>query len=152
MTEPQVPALDPSAALASAAPPGPAAQYPAAAAPRRRRRWPVVTLAAVVVVATLAAGLAVWAPWTQPPVLRPAGLAVGPATANVVRCGTPGNTIPDPGTLKYRVHATAAAGQGQAWAATSLTGTLVATLRYVSSSAFYCPASTFKATLTGTPA
>jgi len=299
MTDPQVPVPDPSAAIAPAAPPGPAAAQGPGTAARRRRRWPLVTLAAVVVVAALAAGLVAWAPWTQPPVLRPAGLAAGPATANsisfrwsppatgplpdkyliltngkaagsvagtvtsyrqagltpasahqyrvvavrggkrspqsalltartltpplsqarlqgswdvyvknirgapgsrngtlvwafrpacaagacdvivhvkegkhtykmtltrtgalyqgqaavnVVHCGTPGNTIPDPATLKYRVHATAAAGQGQEWAATSLTGTLVATLRYVSSGTFYCPASTFKATLTGTPA
>jgi len=300
MTEPQVPAPDPAAALAAAVPPGPAAaQDFGSAAPRRRRRGPVVTVAAVVVAAALAAGLAVWAPWNQPPVLRPAGLAAGPATAGsisfrwsppatgplpdkylilaggrtagsvagtamsyrqagltpassyryrvvavrggqrspqpaalpvstvppplsqarlqgswevyvknicgapgsrngtlvwaftpacaagacdvivrvtegkhtykmtltrtgavyegravvtVVRCGTPGNTIPDPGTLRYRVRATAAAGQDHAWAATSLAGTLVGTLRHVSSGAFYCPASTFKATLTGTPA
>lgn len=299
MAEPQVPVPDPSAAVASPAPPGRAAQDPGAAAPRRRRRWPVVTAAAVAVAAALAAGLVVWAPWTQPPVLRPAGLAAGPATANsisfrwsppatgplpdkyliltdgraagsvagtitsyrqagltpastyqyrvvavrggerspqsaalpvstitpplsqarlqgswdvyvknirgapgsrngtlvwaftpacasgacdvivhvkegkhtyqmtlartgavyqgqaavnVVRCGPRGNTIPDPATLKYRLHATAAASQGQAWAATSWAGTLVATLRYVSSGAFYCPASTFKAALAGTPA
>src|SRR5215470_15942597 len=242
------------------------AQAPDAAPQRRRRRWPLVTLVAVIVVAALAGGLVVWAPWTQPPVLRPAGLAAGPATANsisfrwsppatgplpdkyliltdgrtaesvagtvtsyrqagltpastyqyrvvavrggqrspqsaalavstvtpplsqarlqgswevyvknirgapgsrngslvwaftpacvagacdvivqvkegkhtykmtltrtgalyqgqaavnVVRCGPRGNTIPDPATLTYRVHATAAAGQGQAWAATS---------------------------------
>ena len=34
--------------------------------------------------ALLAAGLVVWAPWTQPPVLSPAGLASGPATANSI--------------------------------------------------------------------
>src|SRR5262245_25974904 len=84
MTDPQVPVPDPSAAIAPAAPPGPAAQDPGAAAPRRRRRWPVVTLAAVMVVAALTAGLVVWAPWTQPPVLRPAGLAASPATANSI--------------------------------------------------------------------
>jgi hypothetical protein len=44
----------------------------------------VITLVAVVVVAGLAAGLVVWAPWTPPPVLRPAGLTAGPATANSV--------------------------------------------------------------------
>ena len=43
----------------------------------------MVTLAAVVV-AGLAAGLVVWAPWIPPPVLRPTGLAAGPATANSV--------------------------------------------------------------------
>ena len=76
----------------------------------------------------------------------------GRAAVNVVRCGPRGNTIPDPATLRYRVLATAAAGQGHAWAATSLTGTLTGTLRYVSSGTFYCPASTFRATLAGTPA
>jgi len=43
----------------------------------------VITLVAVVV-AGLAAGLVAWAPWTPPPVLRPAGLVAGPATANSI--------------------------------------------------------------------
>jgi hypothetical protein len=43
----------------------------------------VVLLAAVVVLG-LAAGVVVWAPWTQPPVLRPTGLVAGPSTANSV--------------------------------------------------------------------
>src|SRR5215813_9365214 len=60
------------------------AQAPATVAPRRRRRWPVVTLVAVIVVAGVTAGLVVWAPWTPPPVLRPAGLAAGPSTANAI--------------------------------------------------------------------
>ena len=63
----------------------PIAQVPATVAPRRRRRWALVTLVAVVVVASLAAGLVVWAaPWVPPPVLRPAGLVAGPATANSI--------------------------------------------------------------------
>lgn len=37
---------------------------------------------AVVVVAGLTAGLMIWAPWIPPPVLRPAGLKAGAATAN----------------------------------------------------------------------
>ena len=42
-------------------------------------------LVTAVVVLGLAAGLLVWAPWTPPPpVLRPAGLAAGPATANSI--------------------------------------------------------------------
>jgi hypothetical protein len=44
----------------------------------------VVTLVAVVVVAGLVAGLLVWLHRPPPPVLRPAGLAAGPATANSV--------------------------------------------------------------------
>jgi hypothetical protein len=260
----------------------------------------VITLVAVVVVAVLAAGLVVWAPWTQPPVLRPAGLAAGPATANAVsfrwsrpatgplpdkylilsngtaaatvagtvtsyrqagltpastyqyhivavrggkrsppsaplavrtltppisqaslqglwdirlkyarsargsrngtllgdfipacaagacdvvlhvteprysypsavklaragaryrgqalahyyRCGSAGNSIPDPTTLRIRIRVTAAAGEGQAWVATSLAGTVVGIYHYVSTAAFYCAASTFTASLTGTP-
>jgi hypothetical protein len=35
-------------------------------------------------VAALAGGVVVWGPWTQPPVLRLAGLATGPATANSI--------------------------------------------------------------------
>jgi len=257
----------------------------------------VVTLVAVIVVAGVTAGLVVWAPWTPPPVLRPAGLAAGPSTANAIafrwarpatgplpdkylilsdgraagavagtatsyrqagltpastyryrvvavrggerspqsaplavstlippmsqarlqgawnvdvkyiqrvfgrrnetlfwevipacaagacdamlhvkahghpfsmkltragavyrghtvvgftRRGTAGNSIPDPTTLKFRVRVTDAVGEGQVWAAISLRGTMVGTFKYVSSVAFYCPASTFKATLSGT--
>jgi hypothetical protein len=56
---------------------------PAIVAPRRRRRWALVTLVAVVLLG-LAAGLVVWAPWTPPPVLRPAGLVAGPSSATSV--------------------------------------------------------------------
>lgn len=305
MTDPEVTGQDPPAASAPAAPSTPpgahdrvTAQDLAAVAARRRRRWVVFTPAAVVVLAGLAAGLVAWAPWNPPPVLRPAGLVAGPATANSVsfrwsrpptgplpdkylilgdgtvagsvagtatsyrqagltpassyqyrvvavrggtrspqsavlpvstltppisqarlqgswsvhvkyiqrvfgrrsetqfwevipacavgacgttlhmtahgnlvsvkltrvgagyrgravvnftRCGTAGNSIPDPTTLKFRVRATAAAGEGQVWAATSLAGTMVGTARYVSTATFYCTASTFKATLSGSP-
>jgi fibronectin type III domain protein len=273
-------------------------QAPATVAPHRRRRWAVVTVVAVIVLAGLAAGLVVWAPWTSPPVLRPAGLAAGPATANSISfrwsgpptgplpdkylilsdgrvagsvagtvtsyrragltpastylyrvvavrggtrsprsapltvstltppvsqaqlqglwnvyvknighppgsrngtlvwnmipacaagacnvmvhvkdskhsfkltltragavyrghatvgfipCGRAPNSIPDPTTLKFRVHATNAVGEGQVWAAISMRGTLVGTSKYVSSATFYCSASTFKATLSGNP-
>jgi hypothetical protein len=268
-------------------------------APRRRRRWPVVTLVAVIVVAGLTAGLVVWAPWTPPPVLRPAGLAAGPATANSItfhwarpatgplpdkylilsdgrvagsvagtttsyrragltpassyryhvvavrggkrspqsaaltvktstppvsqarlqgswnvyikytrgarssrngtvpwvltptcavgacnvmlhaeqgkysftmkltragagyqgravvnfyRCGPAGSSIPDPTTLKIRVRATDAAGEGQAWVATSLAGTMTGAYHYVSSAAFYCSAASYATSLDGSPA
>jgi len=274
------------------------AQAPAAVPPRRRRRWPLVTLVAVIVVAGLAAGLVVWAPWTQPPVLRPAGLAVGPATANSISfhwarpatgplpdkylilsdgrvagtvagtatsyrhagltpastyqyrvvalrggkrspqsaalavstitppvsqgrlqgrwnvyaktirhtshgrngtlywnfipscatgvcgvaahvsdgkysfkvtlthtggvyrgvtvanlgpCGPRGSSIPDPATVKFRLRVTNAVGEGQAWAAISLTGTMAGSYKYVSAATFYCPASSFKAALSGNP-
>jgi hypothetical protein len=76
----------------------------------------------------------------------------GHAGVDFIRCGPAGNSIPDLATLKFRMRVTAAAGQSQVWAATSLAGTLVGTFRYVSSAAFYCPASTFKASLAGTPA
>jgi hypothetical protein len=268
-------------------------------APRRRRRWPLVTLVTVIVVAALAGGLVVWAPWTQPPVLRPAGLAAGHATANSIsfrwarpatgplpdtylilsdgrvagtvagtatsyrqagltpasahqyrvvalrggkrspqsaalamrtltppmsqarlqgswsvytkyipgghgnrngtatwelfptcaagvcdvmlhavqgrysfamklarsgarykgqavvnfyRCGPAGNTIPDPTTLKVGVRVTHAVGEGQAWVATSWTGTMVGAYHRVSSATFYCGAATYRASLAGTPA
>jgi len=276
---------------------------PTAVAPHRRRRWVLFTLAAVVVVASLAAGLVAWAPWIPPPVLRPAGLAPGPATANSIsfrwsrpptgplpdkyliltdgtvagsvagtgtsyrhaglthatryqyrvvadrggkrspqsalltvrtltppisqarlqgtwnvkvkyiqrvfgypsdtlswatdpvcaagpcdvllqvtwsdghavdvkltragvvyrgqtlarffQCGTSSPMFPDPTTLIIQVRVTAAAGQGQVWAATSLAGTMVGTSQYVSvpysGGIYYCSASTFHATLSGTP-
>jgi hypothetical protein len=43
----------------------------------------VFTLA-IVVVLGLAAGVLIWAPWVLPPVLRPTGLAAGPATVNSI--------------------------------------------------------------------
>src|SRR5262245_21479184 len=97
MTDPEAPGQSLPTAAVPAAPGSPGSvhdavtdhdpaivQDQAAVAPRRRRRWPLVTLVAVIVVAVLAGGLVVWAPWTQPPVLRPAGLATGPATANSI--------------------------------------------------------------------
>jgi hypothetical protein len=76
----------------------------------------------------------------------------GRATANFGSCGPSGGTIPDPATLKFRVRVTDAVGEGQVWAATSLTGTMAGTYKYVSSATFYCPAASFKAALSGTPA
>ena len=311
MTDPEATGQDSSAASAPAAPWAPpagqaslTAEDPAIAqdattrVPRRPRRWVWFTLAAVVPALGMAAGLVVWAPWVPPPVLRPAGLTAGPATANSIsfrwsppptgplpdkylilsggtvagsvagtaasyrqagltpatrhqyrvvavrggkrspqsaivtvstltppvsqarlqgtwivtvkyiqsvfgrpdetqtwdvipacavgachatlhattasgdaysvkltragtlyrgqtvvnftQCGTTGNSIPDPTTLTIRVRATAAAGEGQVWAATSLAGTMVGTSQYVTAATFYCPAATFKATLSGT--
>lgn len=309
MTDPEITgqSLPTAAVPAAPGPPGSGhdrvtdhgpANAPAAGAPRRRRRWPLVTLVAVIVVAALAGGLVVWAPWTQPPVLRPAGLATGPATANSISfhwarpatgplpdkylilsdsrvagtvagtatsyrqagltpastyqyrvvalrdgkrspqsaalavstitppvsqarlqglwsvfvknvhhepgsrngtlvwdlipgcaagacnvvahvkdgkhsftmtlaragkgyrghavvnffpCGPRGNSIPNPATLKFRVHATHAVGEGQVWTATSLTGTMWWIYKYVSAATFYCQAVSYKATLSGTP-
>jgi len=272
---------------------------PTAAAPRRRRRWPVVTLVAVVVVAGLVAGLVVWLHRPPPPVLRPAGLAAGPATANSITfhwarpatgplpdkylilsdgraagtvagtvtsyrkggltpastynysvvavrdgkrspesdslgmstltppmsqarlqgrwsvyaknighphvntngtlswhfipvcrtgacdvvahvkdgkrsfkltltragavyrghgvanfggCGPHGSKIADPAAVKFRMRVKDAIGKGQAWVATSLTGTMTGSYKYVTSATFYCNAASFKATLSGTPA
>jgi hypothetical protein len=39
-----------------------------------------------------------------------------------------------------------------AWAATSFAGTIVMVFQYASTGAFYCPASTVKGSLAGTPA
>jgi len=311
MTDPEVTGQRPPTASTPAAP-GPlasaegtvadhepaVAQAPAVVPPRRRRRWPLVTLVAVIVVAALAGGLVVWAPWTQPPVLRPAGLAAGPATANSIsfhwarpatgplpdkylilsgggvagsvagtvtsyrqagltpaatyqysvvavrggkrsppsatlavrtltpplsqarlqgpwsiltkyshsarssrngalpatfipacaagacdvvlhvkqgrysftmklaragasytgqtvvnfyRCGPAGSSIPDPTTLKIRIHVITAIGQGQAWVANSLAGSMMGTYHYVSAASFYCGASTYTASLNGAP-
>ncbi|HEV2371468.1 MAG TPA: fibronectin type III domain-containing protein [Streptosporangiaceae bacterium] len=315
MTDPEVAGQDPSTAPAPAPPWTPPtaqdsvtaqehvtsqepvfAQYPVTVAPRSRRRWVWVTLAALVVGLGLAVGLVVWAPWIPPPVLRPARLVAGPATANsvsfrwsrpptgplpdkylifndgtqtgsvagtatsyrqaglspatsyqyrvvavrggkrspqsallplktvtppisqarlqgswtinikyrqhvftrrhetdpwvvtpecaagacdakvrvgtgrhsyslkltlagdvyrgqaldsFVRCGPKGNFIPDPTTLKFRVHVTTAAPEGQVWGATSLAGTIAGSHQYVSSATFYCPAGTFTATVSG---
>jgi hypothetical protein len=67
-------------------------------------------------------------------------------------CGSAGSSIPYPVTLKIKIHATKAIGQNVAWAATSFAGTIVMSFHYASSAAFYCPASTVKGSLAGTPA
>jgi len=76
----------------------------------------------------------------------------GQTVVNYTQCGTAGNAIPDPTTLTIRVRVATAAGQGQAWAATTLTGTMTGTSQYISAATFYCPASYFKANLSGTSA
>jgi Fibronectin type III domain len=76
----------------------------------------------------------------------------GQTVANLGRCGPPANSIPDPITLKLRIRVVAATGENQVWAATSLAGTMVGTSQHVSSSAFYCPAFTYTASLTGSSA
>ncbi|MBO0775198.1 MAG: DUF2510 domain-containing protein [Actinobacteria bacterium] len=50
---------------------------------KRRRGWLVAVVAGVAALG-LIAGLVIWAPWQSAPLLRPAGLAAGPATASSV--------------------------------------------------------------------
>jgi hypothetical protein len=76
----------------------------------------------------------------------------GQARASLGRCGPRASSIPDPATVEIKIRVTKATGESQEWAATSLTGTMVQTSQYVSSAAFYCAASTFKASLAGNPA
>ena len=76
----------------------------------------------------------------------------GQAVVNFYTCGPRGSTIPDPTTLRIRVRVRHAAGQGQAWLATSLAGTMVGTYHYVSTATFYCAASSYTTSLAGTPA
>jgi hypothetical protein len=84
--------------------------------------------------------------------LTRAGAAyTGQTVANLAPCGPAANSIPDPVTLKIRIRINGASGENQVWAATSLGGIMVGSSQYVSTAAFYCTASTFKATLAGTP-
>ena len=76
----------------------------------------------------------------------------GQTRASLGRCGPRASSIPDPATVKIKIRVTKAVGESQEWTATSLTGTMVQTSQYVSSAAFYCTASTFKASLAGNPA
>jgi len=76
----------------------------------------------------------------------------GQTVVNFYRCGPAGSSIPDPTTLKIRLNVTGAVGQGQAWVANSLTGTMVGTYHYVSTATFYCAASSYTTSLAGTPA
>jgi hypothetical protein len=76
----------------------------------------------------------------------------GQTIASLRRCGPGASSIPDPTMVKIKIRVTKAVGETQEWAATSLTGTLVGTSQYVTSAAIYCTASTFKASLAGTPA
>jgi hypothetical protein len=75
----------------------------------------------------------------------------GQTRASLGRCGRGASSIPDPATVKIKIRVTKAVGETQEWAATSLTGILVETFQYVSSAAFYCTASTSKASLAGSP-
>ena len=50
---------------------------------RRRRMW-AVSVIAIAAVAGVVIGLVIWAPWASPPLLRPAGLTVGPSTPDSV--------------------------------------------------------------------
>jgi hypothetical protein len=68
--------------LASECDPG--GRDPTSAGPRRGKRWPWLALAGVGAAGGLTAGLVAWAPWMPPPVLRPAGLAAGRATATSI--------------------------------------------------------------------
>jgi hypothetical protein len=83
--------------------------------------------------------------------IRAGAAYLGQTVANLGRCGSGASSIPDPETLKIRIHVTKAAGQNQVWAATSLAGIMTGTSQYVSTAAFYCSASTLKASLAGTP-
>jgi hypothetical protein len=74
----------------------------------------------------------------------------GHAVANLNGgCGPRGSQIPDPATVKFRMRIKDAVGEGQAWVATSLTGTMTGSYKYVSSATFYCSAVNFKAALSG---
>jgi hypothetical protein len=76
----------------------------------------------------------------------------GQIVASASPCGSGANSIPDPATLKIQLRVTAATGANQVWAAIAWAGTMVGTYQFVSSSAFYCPASTFTASLAGSSA
>ena len=82
---------------------------------------------------------------------RSGAVYTGRAVTNF-RCGPAHNSIPNPATLKIRIHPTKATGEKTAWAATSFAGHLVLVFQYVSNSAFYCSAETVNAAVTGTPA
>jgi len=71
----------------------------------------------------------------------------GQAPANLGSCGPGPNSFPDPATVKVRIDVSAAAGKGQVWAASSFAGTMAATTQYVSSGAYYCTASSIRASL-----
>ena len=87
---PPLPAeVSPATGPAAAAMTAPIMAAPATAAPAtprrgRPRRAVVVAVIAVVAALALVAGLLLWAPWRSPPLLRPTGLAAGPATTSSV--------------------------------------------------------------------
>ena len=75
----------------------------------------------------------------------------GQAVDNAVLCGTGPSAVPDPVTLKIRLHITAAIGEKQVWAAMSWAGTMSGTTQYVSAATYYCPAGAFTATIAALP-
>jgi hypothetical protein len=65
-------------------------------------------------------------------------------------CGPRGKTFSDPTTLTIRLHITGGIGQGTAWVADSLTGTVTGTLAYVSAATYHCAIYSYLGSLTGT--
>jgi hypothetical protein len=88
--------------------------------------------------------------WSFKMKLTRAGAAYkGQTVSSSSPCGPGANSFPDPVTLKVQIRVNTARGQGQAWNAASLTGGMVGISQYVSSGSYYCPASTFKTSVSG---
>jgi hypothetical protein len=76
----------------------------------------------------------------------------GQAVTSAHPCGSGANSVPDPTTLKIRIRVTGAVGEYRVWAVSRWAGTMVGSYQYVSASTFYCPALTYRTSLTGSPA
>jgi Fibronectin type III domain len=75
----------------------------------------------------------------------------GKITGNVFPCGSGANSFPVQSIVTFRVKATAAHVDNQAWTASSWAGTMMAVAPYTSSGDYYCTASRLTASLSGSP-
>lgn len=87
--------------------------------------------------------------YTRIKLTRRGAVYQGQAIDHRIPCRSGATSIPDTITLKVRIHITAAAGEGQAWVASSWKGTLTETSPYVSSATLSCAAGTITAALKG---
>jgi hypothetical protein len=80
---------------------------------------------------------------------RAGAVYTGTTKAHITECGSPGSTVPVHNTLTFRITVTKAAVVSRAWGATSWAGTMVISSPYTSAGAYYCPAQSIKAVLSG---
>jgi hypothetical protein len=75
----------------------------------------------------------------------------GKSTANVFPCGSGSVTFPIPSTLIFRIKVSSANVYNAVWMADGWRGTMTVNAPYTASGSYYCPATSQKMTISGTP-